>query len=327
MSKNIFFVLALVILVACAALFGIVRTNLEPVGSDDAEVSFTIKDGESLSSVANNLEELSLIRSARVFGWWGALTGRARRLQAGSYKLKAKMNSDEILAVLVSGSPVVKITFPEGISYMEMDAILSEAGIVQPGEFAKLAMDKNLEGKLFPDSYQFRAGSKPEDVLRTILDNYQTKIVPMFGSETERATTTLVLASLLEKEVPSDKDRQIVAGILIKRLSVGMPLQVDASTCYMKKMAAWQGGFRTYPFPSCYPLTPVDFAAKSLYNTYVNRNWPPGPIGNPGVSAVRAALNPESSPYWYYLSDPKTGRTVYAKSYSEHLVNRAKYLN
>jgi UPF0755 protein len=128
----------------------------------------------------------------------------------------------------------------------------------------------------------------------------------------------LILASLLEREVSDFKDRQIVAGILLKRLGVGMPLQVDATICYIKKSEGQE---------DCYPLQPADFKKDSPYNTYVNRGLPAGPIGNPGRAAIEAAMSPQKSAYWYYLSDPETGKTIFSETLDTHAANRVKYLN
>ena len=102
----------------------------------------------------------------------------------------------------------------------------------------------------------------------------------------------------------------------MKRLKLGMTLQVDAAVCYLK---ARNG--------RCYPLGKNDFAVDSLYNTYLYRGLPPAPIANPGLSAINAALNPAPSSYIYYLSDPKTGKTVFSETLEEHNENRRKYLN
>jgi UPF0755 protein len=104
-----------------------------------------------------------------------------------------------------------------------------------------------------------------------------------------------------------------------KRMNVGMKLQMDATLCYMKEVVAQA------PLP-CYPLTSLDFKYDSPYNTYLYKGLPPGPIGNPGTSSIRAALNPRPSPYWFYLSDPLTKRTVFSETLDEHEDNRVKYL-
>jgi UPF0755 protein len=128
-----------------------------------------------------------------------------------------------------------------------------------------------------------------------------------------------VLASLVEREVPLAEDQRRVAGILEKRLAVGMPLQVDATICHIKKIRAGSS-------VGCYPLSPLDFAVDSPYNTYLHMGLPPQPIGNPGIQAIMAVLDPLPSRYWYYLSDPATGKTVWSETLDEQEANRVKYL-
>ena len=126
------------------------------------------------------------------------------------------------------------------------------------------------------------------------------------------------MASLLEREVVSDKDRAIVSGILWKRLDRGIPLQVDATVLYAKKQQATTALAQS-------ALTFKDLAIDSRYNTYKYRGLPLGPIGNPGLSAIQAAIHPAASPYLYYLSTPD-GRTIFSRTLNEHNAAKRKYL-
>ena len=121
------------------------------------------------------------------------------------------------------------------------------------------------------------------------------------------------MASLIEREVPDSDERRIVAGILWKRIENGIPLQVDATICYIKS-------------GPCLPITEEDKDRDSLYNTYRYLGLPPAPISNPGADAIEASKNPEDSPYWYYISDPETNQTIFAQTLDEHNRNVVKYL-
>src|SRR3989344_6352885 len=123
----------------------------------------------------------------------------------------------------------------------------------------------------------------------------------------------LTIASMLEKEVPHFEDRKIVAGIFEKRLEAGWPLQVYAALCYKKP-------------GKCHPLGALDLKRDSPYNTYLYKGLPPTPISNPGLEAIKAALAPQKSSNWFYLSDPETGNTVFAETLDEHNKNRPHYL-
>lgn len=148
------------------------------------------------------------------------------------------------------------------------------------------------------------------------MDNFKLKVLPFFENN-PGLLKTVNLASLLEKEIPDYSERQIAAGILLKRLKAGMPLQVDAALVYIKC-----GG----KFLNCPALKEEDYKIDLPYNTYLYGGLPKGPICNPGLGAIKAVLSPQQSDYWYYLSDPKTKKTIFSKTLDEHNRNRTKYL-
>ncbi len=123
----------------------------------------------------------------------------------------------------------------------------------------------------------------------------------------------ITLASIIEKEVRSEKDMALVAGILLKRLEIGMPLEVDSTINYITGKND----------PS---VQSVDLQINSPYNTYKNYGLPPGPISNPGLASIKAAVYPEESDYLFYLNRQDTGETIFSKNYDEHLTNKYKYL-
>jgi UPF0755 protein len=249
-------------------------------------------------------------------------------LKPGLYRLDAAMSTPHILDVLSgSGAGEVTVTIPEGSNIYEIDAILSNALVIHPGDLIDFTADGPLEGKLFPDTYQFYTNANVAGVVQEFINTYNAKAAPLLAADPKNAQNDLILASILEKEVPGPSDQQIVAGILIKRLAAGMPLDVDATVCYAKLLALATSSSNQSPSSQvCQSLAELDFKINSPYNTYLYRGLPPGPIGNPGVSAITAAIHPVSSPYWYYLSDPKTGKTIFAKTLDEQTQNRVKYL-
>lgn len=212
----------------------------------------------------------------------------------------------------------VSVTIPEGMTAIEIDQVLAEGGVTAPGAVRAIAERDSLEGYLFPDTYRFRPGSDPEAVVRRLRETFDQKAGPVLAGNPAKAQETVVIASLLEKEVPDPVDRRIVAGIIEKRREAGMPLQLDATVCYLKELAS--------STQHCYPITAVDLTYASPYNTYLYRGLPPGPIGNPGVGALTAALDPQASPYWFYLSDPATSRTIFSRTNEEHEAAKDRYL-
>ena len=280
-----------------------------------------IRNGYGFRRIVSNLAGENLIRSRFAFEALAIFTGAARKLQPGVYRLNSAMTAPEILRELTSGSHrEATVTIPEGSSMYDIEKVLSDSDVVVPGNFVQVAQKEDLEGKLFPDTYRFFTDSSAEEVLAKLAENFRVKAETLLVLKPEDKKINLILASLIQNEVPNTEDQKIVAGILKKRLVAGMPLQVDATICYIKEV-------RSYPHgQNCYPLTPLDFKIDSPYNTYLNRGWPAGPIGNPGLDAIKAAINPRSSPYWFYLSDPRTKKTIFARTFDEHNLNRAKYL-
>ena len=230
----------------------------------------------------------------------------------------------------------VTITIPEGFTLKQIEDRLIEAKLTRPNELLNFGFSKDeppilsgkpkmmsLEGYLFPDTYRFfsaqggyASGGKDalSDIVAKMVNNLNNKLTPdlqmAIKSSGRSFYEILTMASLIEKEVPKDSDRPIVAGILWKRLKTGMPLQVDATLVYIT------GRNEIYE---------ADKKIKSQYNTYLYRGLPEGPISNPGLSAIKAAISPVASPYWFYLS-AKDGTTIFSKTLEEHARNRAIWL-
>ncbi len=309
--------------VALLVLAAYVFAGLRPVDTPAAsrEVTLRIPAGAGLADIAHLLDSVGVLRSPFVFQLVALLRGDAGELQAGSYLFRTDEGALAILRKLTGGAArEVSVTIPEGATFYDIDAILAERGVLVPGAFIAYVSSRGdaIEGKLFPDTYRFFTDAPPEDVARRMTDTFAEKAAPLFA-KSKNPNRDLTLASLLEREVPAYEDRRVVAGVLLKRVAAGMPLQVDATVCYAKEIVAGRA-------VDCLPLTPLDFQIESPYNTYLQRGWPPGPIGNPGLAALEAALRPVPSSYWYYLSDPATQRTIFSTTFDEHRANKAKYL-
>ena len=180
----------------------------------------------------------------------------------------------------------------------------------------------DLEGFLFPDTY-FIPTKVPSTttisdvIIKKMLDNFSLKFTPVMVAQAQTGNISIfdavTLASIIEKEVPNDADRKVVAGIFYNRLNMGMALQSDATVTYITHKNNPQS-------------TGEDLSIDSPYNTYKYKGLPPGPISNPSLSSLMAALYPTKTDYLYFLTDPATGRAVFAKTYDEQLANEKKYL-
>ena len=318
--------IVLVFILAAAYFF----YGLQPSFENNNPVEFRVVKGESFRAIGARLSQESLIRSIAVFKIYSIFTGNARKFQPGVYQLASTMTVPQIVNYLSSGGESdVTVKIIEGLSAKDIDAVLAKAGVITPGalsnfpfknlavQYSFLAGQNFLEGFLFPDTYNFEIGSSPEAVLRSFLDNFERKAWAKIGNQKDWYKT-LILASYLEREVPGANDRKIVAGIILKRLSLKMPLQIDATVAYAKcaeSFASCPGG-----------IAREDLKFVSLYNTYLNGGWTPTPIANPGLEAIEAALSPQSSGYLYYLSARGSQKIIFSKTLDEHNDNRVKYL-
>lgn len=277
----------------------------------------TVKKGASLTEVSALLDKENLIRSQSLFESCAKLVGGTKPVSAGQYLFKEPISACRIairIARSISGIPAIKVTIPEGMSNKEVSEVL-EKNI--PGFDTAFFLEhaREQEGFLFPDTYNFPENITAQGVETMMIANFNKRIEP-FAGEVEASKHSkrdiIIMASLLEREASTPEDMALVSGVLWNRIAKGMPLQVDATFMYLMGKKSSQ-------------LSSTDLKMKSAYNTYVNKGLPGGPIGNPGVTSIRAAIHPEATPYMYYLSD-KDGVMHYAKTFNEHVANKQKYL-
>jgi len=270
---------------------------------------FGVEKGQNLYQIAENLEKEGLIKNKIFFEFYIFIKGNSKKLQAGEYSLSTSMNIPEIAQKIISGDIVkIRVTIPEGFTVKQIEEKLN---LKLPGE--------NLEGFLFPDTYYFPIEISGEEVVKIMKENFDKKIASL-KEEIENQGKTIfeivTMASLVEKEVYNTQEcpdcKNLVSGILWKRLKIGMPLQIDATISYITGKKTTEISINE---------TKID----SPYNTYKYRGLPVGPICNPGLESIIAAVYPKDSQYWYYLSTPK-GKTIFSKTLEEHNIAKAKYL-
>ncbi len=303
------FVLAFVISLFLVLVFS--STSRFPVGT-----VVEIKSGESLQSITVKLRQDNIIRSEFIFRSLVIAFGGEKKVIAGDYLLARKENAFSMARRLVNGKfgiDTLKITIPEGWNIFQIaDYLEKNLVLFNKKDFIDLAKDK--EGYLFPDTYFVLGSVKPTEIIKMMENNF-LKRIDVLEEKISRSGYTkkeiIIMASILEGEA-LPKDRNVVAGILWKRLDMGMPLQVDSTFSYIN-------GKNTYE------LTLDDLKIDSLYNTYKYKGLPPGPINNPGLEAITSALNPIKTKYLYFLTE-KDGTIHYAKTFEEHKRNKELYL-
>ena len=275
-----------------------------------------ITSGQSLQSITVSLYDKNIIRSPLVFRSLVILFGGEKKVSAGDYLLREPQGTFSLARRFVNGQFGIdntKITIPEGWNIFQMaDYLEKNLVLFNKKEFVELA--RNKEGYLFPDTYFVSGSVNPSEIINMMENNFLKKITSiqkqiLAFKRTEREIITM--ASILEGEALPE-DRNVVAGILWKRLDLGMPLQVDSTFSYVN-------GKNTYE------LTLEDLKIDSLYNTYRYRGLPPGPISNPGLEAIISAITPIKTKYLYFLTE-RDGTIHYAKTFEEHKRNKELYL-
>lgn len=294
-----------------------------PVDVNAKPKAFVVEKGETASSIADKLQSENIIRSAWIFKRVYQ-EKNSPKIEAGTFKLSSAMTQDQIIETLSKGALDKWITLLEGWRIEEMaDKLNSEIG-TDTQEFIK----KSKEGYMFPDTYLFNPDATVETITSTLRNNFDKKYSDDLQSKIKSKGLTpeegIILASLVEREARSDEVRTKVAGIILKRLKIGMKLDIDSTVRYAKDSQTlkqkgkvdkyWQG------------ITQDDYSnVKSPYNTYLNNGLPPGPICNPSLSSLKAVANADSStPYLYYYHDSK-GNSYYATNLDDHNRNVAEH--
>ncbi len=254
-----------------------------------------IDTGMSLRGASLRLKNEHIIRSRVAFESFVIILGGEKHIVSADYLFDKKLSVWEVALRIVGGlhhTAPVSVTIPEGFDVNQIADVFD----VKLKNFDKvqfLLLAKDMEGYLFPDTYFFLTDANEKNVLKSMNDNFEKKIAPLnkdIVSSGKSEKDIIIMASIIERESKGDIDREIISGILWKRIKIGMPLQVDAAP-----------------------------------ETYQTKGLPKSPISNPGLLATTAALYPQNSTYLYYLHD-KNGGIHYAKTFAEHVQNKLKYL-
>ena len=266
--------------------------------------TIVIEKGTGLAEISGKLKKEGFIRNKYAFALYARVFNKSKKIKYGKYLFNEPVSVFSLTRRLAKGEfgfKPIKVTVTEGMMIKDISELFGDFENFDKEEF--LEKTGNLEGYLFPDTYLFLPFAETEQIIKTMTDNFKNKAGDV-GKD------IVIMASLIEKEVPDSVDRKIVSGILWKRLKLGMALQVDAVFPYIT-------GSRK--------ILLDDLKIDSLYNTYLYKGLPPGPISNPGLDAIIAARNPQETSYLYYLSG-NDGKTHFAKTFAEHLKNKEKYL-
>ncbi len=278
----------------------------------------TVAPGATLVEITSNAKKLKIVESRIFLQSLVISLGGERGVQAGDYYFPKPLNVFAVAKMLATGNfniDQVRITIPEGYSRSEISQV-SQTLLPNFSSSVFGDLTKNDEGYLFPDTYFVFPSIATDAYVKLLKDNFNTKISPLLSDIVQSGKNKkdiITMASIIEKEAHGDEDRSIISGILWNRINIGMPLQVDATFLYILGKGSSS-------------LTLDDLKTDSLYNTYLYKGLPPGPIGNPGLESIKAAIFPSATEYLYYLHD-KNGGIHYAKTFEEHKKNKLKYLD
>ena len=303
-SSKTLIILLLVVIVVSASIF--ISTIKKPLKISGSEV-VNVEEGDSFYSIVSRLSNENKIKSPLLIKIYSKLTNLNLEVVPGNHTLEQSMSLKEMAEVLkeTSNANTVTITIPEGFTIDDIAVRVSENGICTKDEFLSAVKNYplpsyvkddpnkryNLEGFLFPDTYNFDAGVKPEYIIETMIKRFEeiwSKVSTGFNIKSEDIEKVITVASIIEKEARVDKDRPLVASVIYNRLAQDMPLQIDATVIYAH-------GYYIENVRNRH------LAIESKYNTYLHDGLPVGPICNPGVASIEAALNPAKTDYLFYL--------------------------
>jgi UPF0755 protein len=302
-------------------------------------VVFVIQQEESVDSISERLHDAGLIRSPAYFRIRVRLTDQAEEIYAGRYELNTAMTTSSIIDTITNRdsalAPERLVRFIEGWRTEQFaEALLAEGLIESTDEFMIATRDPKwnekftflhsrpsgvaLEGYLFPDSYNFRTDATVDEIIETLLTTFQERAAPDLLARADELNLTLhqvvTIASIVEREAVLADERPVIASVYANRLAQGMPLQADPTVQYqLGTPAEW--------WPT---LSSDQLQHNGPYNTYLNNGLPPGPICNPSVAALEAALNPEDTNYLFFVAKGD-GSHAFATTFEEHQANIDQY--
>jgi UPF0755 protein len=311
-------------LVVALAVGGWVAFQLHAPVQPPANASLLLHTGYSTRRIAAELKKAGVIRSEWAFRLWH-ITHPKPTLKAGEYVFEGPATLPQVYERIARGDIYFHVvTIPEGYTMFDIAKVMEDAGLGSAADFQRLAETqtqlisdlapeaKSLEGYLFPNTYQFTRTQSQEEMLATMVHQFR-QVAQQIGLNSD-VQKTVTMASIVEKETAAPEERPRVASVYYNRLAQRMALDADPSVIYAELLAGtYQGS-----------LHHADLAVNSPYNTYRFPGLPPGPIGNPGRSALEAAMHPDTTNFLYFVSDGN-GHHRFARNLEEHNRNVNAY--
>lgn len=334
--------IVIVLLIGITAGIGLwwyVKRELQPPAAQISPVIFTIKAGSDSTQIATLLKTNGLLRNALIFSYYLKYSNQGSQFKAGTYQMTPGLTKDQIIAQLNKGETIkadmLRFTIPEGFTVTQIAHKLSEQNLVREHVFLQLADTKldfkskwtasipasnnvkhRLEGYLFPETYEMKKDSTPEDIIQRMLTEWDRKLVQLPSDWEDKLKAQgmtfhqmVTIASLVEREVVVEEERPIVSGVIHNRLKLGMALQIDATIQYILDLPKDR-------------LFEKDLQVENPYNTYLHPGLPPGPIASPSYASIKAAIYPAETKYLFYVTKKDGSQAhLFAKNFEEHKRN------
>lgn len=330
-------VLAVFAIIICSAYFGFqfwLNGQLEPADSSNSDpITFEIKSGSGTSSIASQLEDKGIIKSATAFKIKTKMDGNDGKYKAAVYTFSPVMTVDEIVSLLLEGkSQTSKMTLQEGLDIKRVVEKLTADGLINPEEFMQelefgefgyefvneLPSGVNrFEGYLYPETYFIPVGATSHDIINILLGQFEKMYTDDIKAKADSMGITMqevvTMASILEREAVVGEEMPTIASVFYNRMEIGMPLQTDATIQYalgeQKKRLSYD-----------------DLKIDSPYNTYTNKGLPPGPIASVSKAALEAAVNPADTEYIFFVAKGD-GSHVFSVDYDQFLKDKDDYIS
>ena len=334
MVKKLILVFGFIVALILASVVGwtMLAENKAYTPSDGGNMYVKLDKGMNFKGLTAKLAKDGLVKNEKIFLFRARIHGWDTSIKAGLYEVKPGENADDLMEKMVRGetAPSIAVTIPEGYTVKQIARKLSENGIIDAAAFLNAAKKYHsdaipapsaqciypVEGYLFPDTYYFMHNSTPEDIIKKMTEQFNKVADAKYQQEIKAKGLSLsqavIIASLVEREAKAASERPIIAGVFMKRLSIGMPLQSCATVQYLLPKQKEKLYYK-------------DLKIDSPYNTYKYPGLPPGPIANPGKPSLMAVANAQENSGYLYFVAKNNGTHTFSKTLAEH--NAAKKMN
>jgi UPF0755 protein len=330
--KFVAFVFLLLVVAIVGAGFWVKAKFYSPVEHDDNK-TIIVQQGTSTQAIITKLQQIGIVKNPTAFALYLRLTGRSGQLKAGVYKFDSPISAMQAIEKIQRGEVTYeRVTIPEGFNRFDIAKTLAKVtGKASEQEFlrlmnntsaiAKIAPEaRNLEGYLFADTYNYNAGTTPEELIQAMVNRFKEVFTPEWTARTSQLGMTVhqvvTYASIIEKEARVEEDRPKISSVIKNRLKVGMPLACDPTFIYAAMLAGDYDGN---------PNQPRHRQRLSPYNTYIFSGLPPGPIASPSRASLEATLYPPDTSYLYFVANGIDGGHIFSSTSAQHEAAVAQY--